>query len=107
MNIVEHFERRKQWCEEELRLAETTPSFRLFRRTHGGGEIDLTEKHKEDLRDARDAYQRAIDLLLEEQADGIRAKEDRAGPSECQDEPGAAILERIADEHRGHGKEAK
>jgi hypothetical protein len=64
MNIVEHFERRKQWCEEELRLAETTPSFRLFRRTHGGGEIDLTEKHKEDLRDARDAYQRAIDLLL-------------------------------------------
>jgi hypothetical protein len=74
MNIVEHFERRKQWCEEELRLAETTPSFRLFRRTHGGGEIDLTEKRKEDLRDARDAYQRAIDLLLEEQADGTRAE---------------------------------
>ena len=89
MNIVEHFERRKQWCEEELRLAETTPSFRLFRRTHGGGEIDLTEKHKEDLRDARDAYQRAIDLLLEEQADGTRAKGGRAGPSESQDEPGA------------------
>jgi hypothetical protein len=63
MNIIEHFERRKQWCEKELRLAETTPSFRLFRRTAGGGEIDLTEKHKKDLRDARDVYQHAIDLL--------------------------------------------
>ena len=67
MNSIEHFERRKRWCEEELRVAEATPTFRLFRRTHGGGEIDLTEKHKEDLRDARDAYQRAIDLLLKEQ----------------------------------------
>jgi hypothetical protein len=47
-----------------LRVAEAQPpSFRLFRRTHGGGEIDLTEKHKKDLRDARDAYQHAIDLL--------------------------------------------
>jgi hypothetical protein len=63
MNIVEHFERRKQWCEEELRLAETTPSFRLLRRSAGGGEIDLTEKHKKDLRDACDVYQHAIDLL--------------------------------------------
>jgi len=63
MNIIEHFERRKQWCEEELRLAETTPSFRLFRRAAGGGEIDLTEKHKKDLRDARDVYQHAIDLF--------------------------------------------
>ena len=64
MNIVEHFERRKQWCEEELRVAEA-PSFRLFRRTRRGGEIDLTEKHKKDLRDARDAYQHAIDLLMQ------------------------------------------
>ena len=67
MNTLEHFERRKRWCEEELRVAETTPSFRLFRRTHGGGEIDLTEKHKRDLRDARDGYQHAIELLKKEQ----------------------------------------
>lgn len=63
MNSIEHFERRKQWCEGELHLAETTPGFRLFRRTAGGGKIDLTEKHKQDLRDACNAYQHAIDLL--------------------------------------------
>ena len=63
MNNIEHFERRKRWCEEELRVAEATPGFRLIRRTRGGGEIDLTEKHKKDLRAARDAYQHAIDLL--------------------------------------------
>jgi hypothetical protein len=31
----------------------------------------------------------------------------RARGGECQDEPGTAILERVAQEHRGHGKEAK
>jgi hypothetical protein len=46
-----------------LRVAEAAPSFRLFRRTAGGGEIDLTERHKKDLRDACDVYQHAIDLL--------------------------------------------
>jgi hypothetical protein len=74
MNIIEHFERRKQWCEEELCIAETTPSFRLFRRTHGGGEIDLTEKHKKDLREARDMYQHAIDLLQNKPAIAERRK---------------------------------
>jgi hypothetical protein len=63
MNIIEHFERRKRWCEEELRVAEAAPSVRLFRRSAAGGEIDLTEKHKKDLRDACDVYQHAIDLL--------------------------------------------
>lgn len=63
MNLIEHFERRKRWCEEELRLAEATPSYRLFRRTRNGGELDLTEKHKKDLRDACKVYQHAIDLL--------------------------------------------
>jgi hypothetical protein len=63
MGIIEHFERRKRWCESELRIAETTPGFQLFRRAAHGGEIDLTEKHKQDLRDARDEYQRAIDHL--------------------------------------------
>jgi hypothetical protein len=66
MEMVQWFERRKQWCEEQLRLAETDPNFRLLRRTHGGGQIDLTEMHKKDLRDARDKYQRAIDHLKAE-----------------------------------------
>jgi hypothetical protein len=63
MEMMQWFERRKQWCEEQLRLAETDPNFRLLRRTHGGGQIDLTETHKKDLRDARDEYQRVIDRL--------------------------------------------
>jgi hypothetical protein len=63
MNVMQRLERRKQWCEEQLRLAETDPNFRLLRRSHGGGQIDLTETHKKDLRDARDEYQRAIDHL--------------------------------------------
>ena len=60
---MQRFVRRKRWCEEQLRLAETDPNFQLLRRTHGGGQIDLTETHKKDLRDARDEYQRAIDYL--------------------------------------------
>jgi hypothetical protein len=63
MNMMQRLERRKQWCEEQLRLAETDPKFRLFRSAYGGGQIDLTEKHKKDLREARDEYQRAIDYL--------------------------------------------
>ena len=63
---MQRFVRRKQWCEEQLRLAERDPNFRLLRRTHGGGQIDLTETHKKDLRDARDEYQRAIDYLAGE-----------------------------------------
>ena len=34
------FVRRKQWCEEQLRLAEPDPNFSLLRRTHGVGQID-------------------------------------------------------------------
>jgi hypothetical protein len=63
MDMMQRFVRRKQWCEEQLRLAETNPNFRLLRRTHGGGRIDLTETHKKDMREARDEYQRAIDYL--------------------------------------------
>jgi hypothetical protein len=59
---MQRFVRRKEWCETQLRLAED-PNFRLLRRTHGGRQIDLTERHKNDLRDARDEYQRAIDYL--------------------------------------------
>lgn len=71
MNIIEHFERRRRWCEEELHAAEATPNFRLFRRAQGGGEIDVTEKHKKDLRDARDAYQHALDLLKNTRPDKV------------------------------------
>jgi hypothetical protein len=64
MMQMQRFVRRKQWCEGQLRLAETDQNFRLLRRTHGGGQIDLTETYKKDMRDARDQYQRAIDYLV-------------------------------------------
>jgi hypothetical protein len=63
MDMMQWLVRRKQWCEEQLCLAEMDPNFRLLRRTHGGGQIDLTETHKKDMREARDEYQRAIDYL--------------------------------------------
>jgi hypothetical protein len=65
MDTMQRFVRRKHWCEGQLRLAETDQNFRLLRRTHGGGQIDLTETYKKDMRDARDQYQRAIDYLEE------------------------------------------
>jgi hypothetical protein len=37
MDVMQRFVRRKQWCDEQLCLAETDPNFRLLRRTHGGG----------------------------------------------------------------------
>jgi hypothetical protein len=78
---MQRFVRRKQWCEEQLRLAETDPNFRLLRRTHGGGQIDLTETHKRDLRDARDEYQRAIDYLEMKATGAIPAAHESARTS--------------------------
>jgi hypothetical protein len=64
MMQMQRLVRRKQWCEGQLRLAETNQNFRLLRRTHGCAQIDLTETYKRDMRDARDQYQRAIDYLV-------------------------------------------
>ncbi len=61
MDLIEYFERQKQRCERELQYADT-PGFRLFERTPEG-EQDITEQHIQQLREARDEYQRMIDYL--------------------------------------------
>jgi hypothetical protein len=81
MNMMQWLVRRKQWCEEQLCLAEMDPNFRLLRRTHGGGQIDLTETHKRDMRDARDGYQRAIDYLEMKATGAIPAAHESARSS--------------------------
>jgi len=81
MDMMQRFVRRKQWCEEQLCLAETDPNFRLLRRTHGSGQIDLTETHKRDMRDARDGYQRAIDYLEMKATGAVPAAHESARTS--------------------------
>lgn len=61
MDLIEYFERQKQRCERELRYADT-PGFQLFERTPQG-EQDITEQHIQQLREARDEYQRMIEYL--------------------------------------------
>ena len=61
MNLIEYFERQKQRCERELKYADA-PDFQLLERTPQG-EQDITEQHVQQLRDARDEYQRMIDYL--------------------------------------------
>jgi hypothetical protein len=61
MDLVEYFERQKQRCERELGYSEA-PGFQLFERTPQG-EQDITQQHIDQLREARDEYQRMIDYL--------------------------------------------
>lgn len=61
MNLIEYFERQKQRCERELRYADAA-DFRLAERT-AHGEKDITQEHIQQLREARDDYQRMIDYL--------------------------------------------
>lgn len=61
MNLIEYFERQKQRCERELRYAQAA-DFRLAERTVHG-EKDITQEHIQQLRAARDDYQRLIDDL--------------------------------------------
>jgi len=61
VDLIEYFERQKQRCERELRYADT-PGFQLFERTPQG-EQDITELHIQQLREARDEYQRMIEYL--------------------------------------------
>jgi hypothetical protein len=58
MNLIDYFERQKQRCERELRYAEES-GFQLFEKTLQG-EHDITARHIQELRDARDEYQRII-----------------------------------------------
>ncbi len=64
MDLVEYFERQKQRCERELKYSEA-PGFQLFERTPQG-EQDITQQHIEQLRDARDEYQRMIEYRKEQ-----------------------------------------
>lgn len=61
MDLVEYFERQKERCERELRYTDA-PDFQLFEKTPQG-EQDVTEQHIEQLRAARDEYQRMIEYL--------------------------------------------
>jgi hypothetical protein len=61
MNLIEYFERQKQRCERELRYCEA-PEFQLWERTPQG-EQDITGQHIQQLREAREEYQRMIDYL--------------------------------------------
>ncbi|MBV9727047.1 MAG: hypothetical protein JO299_17940 [Gammaproteobacteria bacterium] len=61
MDLIEYFERQKQRCERELKYA-AAPGFQLFERTPQG-EHDITEQHIQQLREARDEYQRMIEYL--------------------------------------------
>jgi hypothetical protein len=61
MDLIEYFERQKQRCERELRYA-AAPGFQLFERTPQG-EHDITVQHIQQLREARDEYQRMIEYL--------------------------------------------
>jgi len=61
MDLIEYFERQKRRCERELRYADT-PGFQLFETTPQG-EQDITQQHIQQLREARDGYQRMIEYL--------------------------------------------
>ena len=61
MDLIEYFERQKQRCERELRYSDA-PDFQLFERTPQGHQ-DITEQHIQQLREARDEYQRIIEYL--------------------------------------------
>ena len=61
MDLIEYFERQKQRCERELKYADA-PGFQLFERTPQG-EQDITTQHIQQLREARDEYQRMIEYL--------------------------------------------
>jgi hypothetical protein len=62
MDLIEYFERQKQRCERELKYSEA-PGFQLFETTPSQGQQDITEQHIQQLREARDEYQRTIDDL--------------------------------------------
>jgi hypothetical protein len=61
MNLIEYFERQKQRCDRELKYAEAA-GFQLFEKT-AKGQKDITDEHINQLREARDDYQRMIDQL--------------------------------------------
>lgn len=61
MDLIEYFERQKQRCDRELKYAEAA-GFQLLEKT-AKGHKDITGEHINQLREARDDYQRLIDQL--------------------------------------------
>jgi cob(I)alamin adenosyltransferase len=61
MDLIEYFERQRKRCERELKYAEAV-GFQLCEQT-ARGEQDITQEHIQQLREARDDYQRMIEYL--------------------------------------------
>ena len=61
MDLIEYFERQRQRCDRELKYSEA-PGFQLSEGTPQG-EQDITQQHIQQLREARDEYQRMIEYL--------------------------------------------
>ena len=61
MDLIEYFERQRKRCERELQYAEAA-GFQLCEQT-ARGEQDITHEHVQQLRDAREEYQRMIEYL--------------------------------------------
>jgi hypothetical protein len=64
MNLIDYFERQKQRCERELKYAEESGFQLLEKSVHG--DHDITAQHIQELREARDDYQRIIEGLRTE-----------------------------------------
>jgi hypothetical protein len=64
MDLIEYFERQKQRCERELKYSEA-PGFQLFEGS-AQSQLDVTEQHVQQLREARDEYQRMIEYLKQQ-----------------------------------------
>ena len=61
MDLIEYFERQRKRCERELKYAEAA-GFQLCEKT-AQGEQDITQEHIQQLREAREEYQRMIEYL--------------------------------------------
>jgi hypothetical protein len=66
MDLIEYFERQRKRCERELKYAEAA-GFQLWEQT-AQGEQDVTREHIQQLREAREEYQRMIDYLRDRAA---------------------------------------
>jgi len=60
-DLITHYKKQVREYEEYLKFAETR-GFRLMQITQSG-ETDVTEQHRQSLRDARDDYMKAIEYF--------------------------------------------
>ena len=62
-HLIELFKSRLRECEEALEFAEVNSWFRLQEMTQSGGWKDITEQHKQGLREQCAEYQHALEDL--------------------------------------------